>query len=49
VIKNVTHGTGFNRSAGVHHHNAITHFGHNAEVMRDEDDRETRFLLDFPQ
>ena len=29
----------FNFATGIHHHNAVSHFGHHTQVMRDQDDR----------
>src|SRR5580704_6689146 len=40
---------GLDHAPRVHHHHALAHAGHNAQVVRDEDGRSAEFAVDVPQ
>ena len=49
VIENVPHGSAFHHSTGIHNHDPVAHFRHDAEIMGDEDDGQAGLILNFPQ
>jgi hypothetical protein len=46
-IKQVAHSAHFHDPAGIHDRHAITHLGDNAEIVRDENERDAGLLLDI--
>ena len=49
MVEDFPHRAAFHVAAGIHHHHAVAHLGDDAEVVRDEDEREVGFLLDLAQ
>src|SRR5712691_721564 len=49
MIKNIAHRARLDRTAGIHHHDAVAHLGDDTEIVRDKDNRQPGLFLNFPQ